>query len=174
MLSGQHLVEALRRRAGDYDAQDLDPPAPYLRLVCRVLKYDTPVGIRQLAAGDAQMAQSTVQALSLLDFGRLFLTGVMWCLFPVPHSLLHAWRGWMSNTVSVTGGSRTVIVPFSFGFYCACCTHHTSPPLTEDVKQESNRAVRLALAVRKAGYDRGAKAVCGFFVCVGCGMGLRF
>lgn len=88
VLGGQHLCEALKKRAEEYEKQGLDAPEPFLKVVCRVLRHDTPVGVRQMAAGDNQAAQLSVQQLSLVDFARLFLVGAAWsrvgCPMAVP------------------------------------------------------------------------------------------
>jgi hypothetical protein len=77
VISGQHLCTALKRVAEQMLQQGLDPPAPYTKVSCRIMRHNTPVGVRQLAAGDAQAAQGNVRGLSLVDFGRLFLCGLV-------------------------------------------------------------------------------------------------
>ena len=73
MLSGQHITEALKRRRWDYNKDRRPPPAPYLFVSATILMPETPLELRQYYAGDVQNAQTTVQELTLPEFGKLLL-----------------------------------------------------------------------------------------------------
>ena len=74
VVSGQHSVLALRRRAADYEREGLTAPDLLLAVSAVVLRPDTPLKIRELAAGDAQAAQGLVRDLTIPEFTRLLLT----------------------------------------------------------------------------------------------------
>ena len=69
-------MEALRQRRDEMLEGGMDVPPVYNEVVARVLRWDTPLGVRQYAAGDAQAAQLQADPLELQDVARLFLAGV--------------------------------------------------------------------------------------------------
>ena len=73
VLSGQHSVLALRRRADDFQRDMVQVPDEYLFVNAVVLEHRTPPGLRQLAAGDAQSAQSNIRELTVTEFTRILL-----------------------------------------------------------------------------------------------------
>ena len=73
VLSGQHVVEAIRQRAGDYQRDQQRVPPVFKQVSATVLRPDTPLRIRQLAAGDAQAQQGSIRQLSIADFAELLL-----------------------------------------------------------------------------------------------------
>ena len=52
VISGQHLCEALKAAGAAMEAAGLDDPGPYRRVSARVPRFETPVRVRALAAGD--------------------------------------------------------------------------------------------------------------------------
>ena len=74
VLSGQHLLEALRRRGADFVAEKLDVPRQYEYVLATILKPETPIDARQAVAGDAQAAQMAVRAITIPEFASLLLT----------------------------------------------------------------------------------------------------
>lgn len=77
VISGQTSVEALRMLQADLLAEHRDVPTVVQEVIARILKPETPVPVRQYAAGDAQAAQCMVDPLDLVDVARLFMTGVV-------------------------------------------------------------------------------------------------
>ena len=60
VIGGQHSVEALRRLGAEMMAKKRDVPEVVSRVLARVMKAETPLQVRQYAAGDAQAAQTAV------------------------------------------------------------------------------------------------------------------
>ena len=83
MLSGQHSVLVLRRRADDYVKDLLEVPEELQAVAAVVLAHQTPPDVRQLAAGDAQAAQATTRELTITDFVRILVRE--WEASPVDH-----------------------------------------------------------------------------------------
>ena len=75
VISGQTSLEALKRIKRDLLEQRRDVPKVVEEVSARIMRYDTPLAIRQFAAGDAQAAQTQVDVLDLADVARLFLAG---------------------------------------------------------------------------------------------------
>ena len=77
MIGEQHLVSALKWVKEDCERQQLEVPNQYNWVLAKILKADTPVPVCQLAAGDEQAATAAaaVKELSVVKFGRLFLSG---------------------------------------------------------------------------------------------------
>ena len=73
MLSGQHITEAVRRRADDYRRELRDVPYELLHVYATVYKPDTPKAVRQLAAGEGQAVQTTTDELTYAQFAALIL-----------------------------------------------------------------------------------------------------
>ena len=73
VLSGQHSVEAMRRRAEDYARDNRSVPEVFEKVCAVVLGPDTPLDVRQIVSGDAQNAQSLVRPLTIGEFAQLLL-----------------------------------------------------------------------------------------------------
>ena len=74
VLGGQHLVAALQMLRRDRLAERLDPPRALSVVQAKILAHHTPKKFREAAAGDAQFAQSGIQALPLSGWAEQLLT----------------------------------------------------------------------------------------------------
>ena len=73
VLSGQHSLLAMRRRAEDYEKDLLQVPKELQMVSATILAPNTPPAVRELAAGDAQATQATIRELTIPEFARLLL-----------------------------------------------------------------------------------------------------
>ena len=94
VISGQHTVQALRRRAEDYQREKYAVPKPFTTVVATILKPQTPLKVRQLAAANEQAAQTMVKSLTVPDFAEVIL--LCQGTFGKRERLLEAWEksGW--------------------------------------------------------------------------------
>ena len=74
MLGGQHMTKALQMRREDYVNQRKDVPRSLDTVSATVLRHDTPLPLRQQAAGDAQFRDVSVRPLRLSSWATLLLT----------------------------------------------------------------------------------------------------